>query len=133
MQKLILSVIVSLGLLAVVWVPRSVLAFDVINDPGTCTDVASSSVCNDSTKPQDRTNNAIYGPDGILTKAVTLVSVMIGIASVVALMFGGFKYITSAGEANKAASAKNTVFYALAGVLTALFAQGIILFVLDKL
>jgi len=113
--------------------PRGVLAFDVINDSGTCTGVTNSTVCNDSQVSQTRNSNSIYGPNGILTKAVGLVSIAIGIAAVIMLMIGGFKYITSAGNANNINSAKRTVMFAIIGVLTALFAQGIILFVLDKL
>lgn len=40
-----------------------------------------------------------------------------GIVLFIILVMGGFKYITSSGDAQKAAAAKNTITYAIIGVI----------------
>ena len=60
-------------------------------------------------------------------------SIVVGIASVAMVMYGGFKFISSSGDPAKSAAARKTITYAIAGLLTALFGQAIIIFVLNKL
>ena len=132
MNKLIAAVVgISLGLAVVAPLTVSAAYVDPFTDA--CSGAPDATVCKDSKKSQTPTDNAIFGANGILTKALSLVSIVIGVGAVAMIIFGGFKYVTSAGDANQAASARSTVIYALAGILTAIFAQGLVLFVLDKL
>lgn len=55
----------------------------------------------------------------------------IGILAVVMLIFGGFRYVVSSGNKDAVTSAKNTILYAVIGLLVALFAYAIIQFVLN--
>jgi cytochrome bd-type quinol oxidase subunit 2 len=71
--------------------------------------------------------------DGIITKATNLISIIVGIASVIVLMLAGLRFITASGDANNVASAKNTAKYAVIGVLVTLLARGLITFVFNKL
>jgi hypothetical protein len=48
------------------------------------------------------------------------------------LIFGGFKYITSGGDAGKITGAKNTILYAIVGLVIVALSQVIINFVLDR-
>ena len=57
---------------------------------------------------------------------------MVGAVSVVVIIIGGFKYIVSAGDSNGIQSAKNTILYALVGLVVAVFAQVIARFVLGQ-
>jgi len=70
--------------------------------------------------------------DNAITTAVTIFTIIVGVMSVIMIIMGGFKYITSAGDANKVAAAKNTVVYALIGVVLVALAQVIIRFVVSK-
>lgn len=63
---------------------------------------------------------------------VTTLSVLVGIVSVVMVIVGGFKYVTSGGDANAAKSARSTITYALVGVVVAALAQPIVFYVLSK-
>jgi hypothetical protein len=49
------------------------------------------------------------------------------------IIFGGFKYITSGGESGNVTSAKNTIIYAVIGLVIVAFAQFIVQFVLGKI
>jgi len=92
-----------------------------------------STVCGVNTTPQNLQSNRIYGKNGILTKVTYIVSIAVGVASVIVIIIGGIKYITSGGDANAITSAKNTVLYAIIGIVIAVSAQAIIAVVLNKL
>ena len=56
---------------------------------------------------------------------------IIGALSVVMIVYGGFRYVTSAGEASAVSAAKNTIIYAVVGLVVALLAYAIADFVID--
>lgn len=58
---------------------------------------------------------------------------IIGAISVIFLLIGAIRYITSTGDASRIKQAKDTIFYALAGVIIAIVAQAIIAFVISEL
>ena len=64
--------------------------------------------------------------------AINLLSFAVGIAAVIMVILGGFKYVTSGGDSARVNSAKDTILYALAGLVVALMAQAIVRFVLGK-
>jgi hypothetical protein len=62
--------------------------------------------------------------------AVNLLSIIIGAAAVIMILFSGFRYIISGGDSTKIATAKGGLLYALIGVLIAALAQFLVHFVL---
>ena len=64
--------------------------------------------------------------------AISILSVVVGVAAVIMLIVGGLKYVASGGDANSIASAKNTVIYAIIGLIIAAMAQVIVRFVLNR-
>ncbi len=54
---------------------------------------------------------------------------VIGIASALFIIFGGFKYVLSAGEESKIAAAKKTISRAVTGLMLSLMSVGIVNFV----
>lgn len=68
----------------------------------------------------------------IITLVVNIISVIVGVVAVIMIIFGGAKYITSGGESGKITSAKNTIIYALIGLVVVALAQVIVHFVLSK-
>ena len=63
---------------------------------------------------------------------LNLFSGIVGIISVVMVIVGGIRYITSGGDSGKVASAQNTVLYAVIGLVVVALAQIIVQFVLKK-
>lgn len=57
---------------------------------------------------------------------------VVGAVSVIMIIVGGIKYVTSNGDASKVKSAKDTVMYSVAGVVVALLAYAIVSFVLRQ-
>jgi len=63
---------------------------------------------------------------------VNLFSVIVGIVAVIMIIIGGLKYIISSGDASNITSAKNTILYAIIGLVIVALAQFIVRFVLSK-
>lgn len=68
----------------------------------------------------------------IATTVVNIISIVVGVVAVIMIIFGGAKYITSGGESGKITGAKNTIIYALIGLVIVALAQVIVHFVLNK-
>lgn len=68
----------------------------------------------------------------IIKLVINIISVVVGVVAVIMIVFGGLKYITSGGESSNVSSAKNTILYAIIGLVVVALAQFIVRFVLDK-
>ena len=66
----------------------------------------------------------------LVTKVLNIFSWVVGVVSVVMIIFGGFKYITSGGDAGGVTGAKNTILYAIVGLVIVALAQVIVRFVI---
>lgn len=75
--------------------------------------------------------NLTNGDSSLVKKIINIMLYFIGILAVVMLIFGGFRYVVSSGNKDAVTSAKNTILYAVIGLLVALFAYAIIQFVLN--
>lgn len=70
--------------------------------------------------------------NSIITTVINIVSFIVGIIAVIMLIVGGFKFVTSGGDSNNVASARNTILYAIIGLVVVAIAQFIVQFVLVK-
>ncbi len=71
--------------------------------------------------------------DSITTIVKNVISVLfevIGALSVIMIIYGGIRYVTSAGNAASVTAAKNTIMYALIGLVVAVLAVVIVNFVI---
>ena len=68
----------------------------------------------------------------ILEDIINIFSIIVGIIAVIMIIFGGFKYITSAGNQENIKSAKQTLIYAILGLVIVALAQVIVRFVLNE-
>ncbi len=103
--------------------------FDTVCDGVPTTGDEASTVCAE----RNETGNPLTGRDGLLVKAARLLTYITGLASVITVIIGGIKYITANGDTNSVNSAKNTILYAIIGVVVSLLAQGIIVLVINKI
>lgn len=70
--------------------------------------------------------------DGIVATVINVMSMIVGIIAVIMIIIGGIKYVTSSGDSNNVNSAKNTILYAIVGLIVVALAQVIVRFVLDR-
>lgn len=96
--------------------------------------VCSSGSASGSTVCTSRTSsNPLVGPDGLFGKITKAVAFAAGVVAILIIMYGGFSYITSAGDSSKINTAKNTIMYAIVGIIVIITAQTIIVFVINRL
>lgn len=57
---------------------------------------------------------------------------VIGIVAVIMLIVGGFRYVLSGGNEKNTAAAKDTILYAIIGIVVALLSYAIVNFVLGR-
>lgn len=65
--------------------------------------------------------------------AVNTLLYVAGVVAIIFVVMGGFKLVTSTGDAGKAASARNTILYALAGLVVAGLAFVIIQYIFHRI
>ena len=90
-----------------------------------CTTLGSNAGCTANA-------NGSVSIDSIVKAVITILSAVVGIVSVIMIMVGGFRYVTSGGEASAVKSAKSTITYAIVGLVIVAFAQIIVKYVLAK-
>ena len=73
--------------------------------------------------------NLINGDTSIVKRGINMLF-GVGVLSVIMLIFGGFRYVISGGKKESVTNAKNTILYAIIGLLVAVFAYAIINFIL---
>jgi uncharacterized membrane protein len=70
--------------------------------------------------------------EGIVETVINILSLVVGVIAVIMIIVGGLKYITSSGDSNNVNSAKNTILYAIVGLVIVAMAQFIVRFVLGR-
>lgn len=70
------------------------------------------------------------GDDSIFTTIVNILLFLIGAICVIMLIWGGIRYTTSAGNSAAVTSAKNTIMYAIIGLVIAFLAFALVNWVL---
>lgn len=73
------------------------------------------------------------GINGIVSTIINVLLYVIGLISVIMIIIGGIRYATSNGDANQVTSAKNTILYAIVGLVVAIFAWAIVNFVVEQI
>ena len=74
----------------------------------------------------------IFGNTGIFTRIVSVMLFTVGILSIIMLIFGGLRYIISNGDSKKVEAAKNTILYAIIGLIVAIMSYAIVNFVVSS-
>lgn len=70
--------------------------------------------------------NSSESVDPVIKTVIRYLLIISGIVSVVMVIIGGLKYSTSNGDSSKLSSAKNTILYAIIGVIISALAYGIV-------
>lgn len=103
---------------------------------------AASAACDDGLDVQsgidcaqgEGTPTTLFGGDGsIFTTVVNVLLFIIGAISVIMLIIGGIRYTISAGDSGNVTAAKNTIMYAIIGLIVAFLAFAIVNWVLGAI
>ena len=74
----------------------------------------------------------LIGETGVFTRITNTVLYIVGIISVIRLIYGGLRYILSGGDSKKVTDAKNTILYAIIGLIISILAYAIVNFVINN-
>lgn len=80
--------------------------------------------------------NANAGSTNLTAFIGTIINLMlgvVGVAAVIMLIIGGFRYVFSQGNEKAVSGAKDTILYAIIGIVVAILAFAIVNFVLNGL
>lgn len=122
-----LLVVPVIALAIGLFTPASQSAFAQKIEPGSGAKTGAAGV-----KDESQSTN-LFGDDGIFKIIVNVALYIIGAVSVLMLIYGGIRYTMSGGESAAVTSAKNTILYAIIGIIVALLAFAIVNFVLENL
>ena len=129
MKKMILSALI---------VVCSVFGFSAISVASLSTNV-SAQAANSVVKKgittattADMENKSITGEGGLISILINFLLWTVGILSVAMIIFSGFRYITSAGDAAKTKSAQTALTYSIVGLIVAVLAWVIVKMVLKQ-
>ena len=86
---------------------------------------AHSSVC------QAKDKDTLIG--GVLKNVINTLLFIIAIIAVIVIIIGAIRFTTSGGDPNQAASARNTIIYAVVGLVVAIMSYAIVNFVLANI
>jgi hypothetical protein len=107
------------------------LAFSVLGVSTNVSAQALDEACNtDSSSTLCKNRNQGIGP--IIKTVVNFLLYLVGIISVIMIIIGGIRYAVSGGDSGAVSAAKNTIFYAIIGLLIAFCAFAIINWVLGR-
>ncbi len=84
----------------------------------------------DSCRTSDKTSTD--GINSTIAQIINIFSTLVGVVAVIMIIWGGLRYITSGGDSGKIGNAKNTIIYALLGLIVVALAQFIVRFVLTR-
>lgn len=79
------------------------------------------------------TSNPFFGANGVITVLVEKLSFAVGVASVIMFIVGGLRLVTSGGDPQSAKAARNTIVYAVIGMVVAFAATLLVSFVLGRI
>ena len=88
-----------------------------------CSADANASIC--------QTNTSLIG--GVLKNVINVMLYLAGSIAVIMIVVGGIRYITSDGDPGAASKAKNTIIYALVGIVVASMSYALVNFVIDRI
>jgi len=75
----------------------------------------------------------LFGDTGVFKQVTNTILYIVGIIAVIMLIIGGIRYVISGGDSKKVTDAKNTVLYAIIGLVIAFLAFAIVNFVISAL
>ena len=76
--------------------------------------------------------DSLFGENGIFKKITTVALFLIGALSVLMLIYGGVRYTVSGGDKEAVTNAKNTILYAVVGIIVAILSYAAIEFVIGQ-
>ncbi len=119
-KQLVMALAVVIGLGSTAVLSPQVAAINVFDQ---CTNDAEAAVCK-AQKTDD--------PQSMIQIVINILLTIIGIIAVIMIVVGGIRYTLSNGNASQLKEAKDTILYAVIGLIIAIMSYAIVNFVLGR-
>lgn len=103
----------------------------LLTAPAYAATTPTSSACEAISSGADCKSSKGLDFGNLIKTLIQVFAAIIGVAAVIMIMVSGFKYITAGGDSAKVSGAKNTIVYAIIGLIIAALAQVIVRYVID--
>ena len=125
LKRIILSIGILMGFAAPVLLPATAhgATFDLFKS---CSGV-DSEIC------KNQQDQKLFGPGSIWTRIINTIIFLVGAVAVIMIVIGGLRYTLSGGDSGSINNAKNTILYAIVGIVIAVSAYAIVNFVVTRI
>lgn len=73
------------------------------------------------------------GANAIVPKVINLMLFVVGVLAIFMMIYGGIRYVLSGGDNTKVKDAKNTILYAILGLIVAILGYAIVSWIVSML
>lgn len=128
MSSIVKRMSMLIGMVLMTVMVASTPSYAAINplDTACSGDISGSQVCKDRA-------SKLFGPGSAWTNIVNTMIFVVGAAATIMIVVGGLRYTLSNGEQGSIKSAKDTILYAVIGIIIAVSAYAIVNFVLSRI
>lgn len=129
LQALLIVPALALGVTAAANIAEPVNSYaDCTSTNGTTGGLAGGAGCAQGSGQQ----SDLFGSNGVFKTITNVLLFVIGAISVIMLIIGGIRYVVSGGDSGAVTSAKNTILYAVIGIVVAILAYALVNFVISS-
>lgn len=121
------------GLLALAVVPMLALAVSALGGDVAFAQTGLNLQSGADSAQGDSVATDLFGSTGVFRTVTNILLFLIGAVSVIMLIIGGIRYVVSGGDQAAVTSAKNTILYAIVGIVIAFLAYAAVNFVIGSL
>jgi len=126
-MKIATSLVRHTSLLAFI----AIITFNVFFvTPSFAVDLSIQSGANSAKGADQQTD--LFGSSGVFKTITNTLLFILGAISVIMIIIGGLRYVISGGDSSAVSAAKNTILYAIVGVIVAILAYAVINFVIGS-
>ncbi len=129
LQALILASGFGIASLAVSTVVAPVALAGTCSSDVTTTPLANGAGCGQAAG----TSNDLFAPGGAFQTIADTLVFIIGAVAVIFLIIGGLRYVVSNGDPKNVSAAKDTILYAIIGIVVAIVSFAVVSFVITTL
>ena len=75
---------------------------------------------------QGQTTSGLFGNGSIVNNAINIMLFLVGILCVIFIIYAGIRYVMSRGQSDEVKGAKDTLMYAIIGLIVAIIAYALV-------
>lgn len=134
MIKRIKFLLTTLAMSGLIFLPALIpsVAHAATNSSGQLCTGANLQITNGGSSSSSCASSAGNNINNIIKWILDIFSVIVGIAAVVMIVVGGLKYTISGGDSTRVSGAKDTILFAIVGLVVVALAQVVVHFVLTN-